>query len=454
MRRTFCCRFVVAALAISVALVWACRPARLQAQEPVPFPKVHKWKSVVITLTKMSSFPPSMYKVEVHGDGTVFYDGVGVLNGSNFGVAITGKHRCTAPKKSVRELVTQFRDADFFSLSDKYEAQVFDAGYSELSIVVDGKRKSVTDVMGYRVGMPRAVGNLEGAVGQVADVRRWTVGEDDLVDCLRKEGWDFHSQKSAEMLASVAQHGTIEVVQDLLRAGAPMYAGEIDTPLVLAAGRGNVEMMRVLRSAGAGKNDKSELAVALANAVYEHRTNAANELLDWMAGADADECDESKFMVAARSGVISEVRLLLPGQTDINARDKKGRTALMLAVQQDGDERSIAEVDRFVVVRDLLEAGADVNLRDEQGNTALMYSRWDESVTRELLAADADIDARNNSGETALMLCGSPDVAWLLLANHADASTRNAEGKTALDLAREKGMKEKEEVLVSGKRSK
>ena len=106
------------------------------------------------------------------------------------------------------------------------------------------------------------------------------------------------------------------------------------------------------------------------------------------------------------------------------------------------------------MTRMLLDAGADVNVRDKQGNTALMYAGWNEYVAGELLLAGSDIDARNDLGETALMRCGSPDVAWLLLANHADASVRNADGETALDLARERKMREKEEVLVSGKRAK
>src|SRR5579862_6897996 len=321
-------------------------PLEPKPPKHVKFPHVRDWNGVVIALSRQSH-----YSVEIHGDGTVLYDGY------LFAVAVPGKHRCTAPRKSVRELVRQFRDADFFSLRAEYYPMFQGDVYwppraeaylsTELSIEIDGKRKSVLDEFGGGEGMPRAVTDLEAAVDRGAEGRRWVVGQNDLVDCLRREGWDFHSRQSAMMLASVAEYGTTEAVQDLLSAGVPMYAGQIDTPLVLAARAGNLETMRVLRAAGAGKSNTSELAVALANAVYYYKTNAAIELLGWMEGGNHDELDESPFMLAARSGVKHRVRVLLPEQADINARDKTGRTSLMLAVQQYGYEAETPEMDRL-----------------------------------------------------------------------------------------------------------
>ena len=50
---------------------------------------------------------------------------------------------------------------------------------------------------------------------------------------------------------------------------------------------------------------------------------------------------------------------------NINARDKAGRTALMLASMSCYSE----------IVKELLEKGADVNLKDKDGKTALDYAR-------------------------------------------------------------------------------
>ena len=60
--------------------------------------------------------------------------------------------------------------------------------------------------------------------------------------------------------------------------------------------------------------------------------------------------------------------------TDINARDKEGRTPLMHAARWGHTDIVIALVDK----------GADVNIKDEGGNTALMVAtkgRYIEIVT-------------------------------------------------------------------------
>jgi len=423
-------------------------PPELKPAEHTDFPEVRDRSSVVIRLVRGGCLGVcSSYTVEVHGDGMVLYDG------GSF-VAVTGKHRCSISQEKVRELVKMFRDADYFSLQDKYAWDATDLPAYVTSIEIDGESKTIMDYAGPLVGMPLAVSDLERAIDRVSGSAKWVAGGGDLVDCLRKEGWDFHSRESAEMLASVAQYGTVRAVLDLVRAGVSLDGGRADAPLVWATRKGDLEGMRLLRDAGVGPNDNDQMAAALSNAIYHRQTRALNELRDWMVDAHADEGGESKFMLASQSGVISVVRLLLKDKPDVNARDKKGRTALMLAVQQDHDERSVLEIDRAAVAEALLESGADVNLRDERGNTALIYAGWDENVTRKLLMAGANIDAQNNLGNTALMACVSPDVAWLLLANHADASIKNAEGKTALDMARDSKMGEKENVLVTGKRAK
>lgn len=60
------------------------------------------------------------------------------------------------------------------------------------------------------------------------------------------------------------------------------------------------------------------------------------------------------------------VSLLLSFKTNINAQDYKGRTALMIALQQKLP---------IEIIQLLLENGADATLHDKQGQDALVYAR-------------------------------------------------------------------------------
>lgn len=93
--------------------------------------------------------------------------------------------------------------------------------------------------------------------------------------------------------------------------------------------------------------------------------------------------------------------------SDVDARDRYGQTALMLA----------AHHGRLEAVRALLDRGADLNVTAKYGLSALMLAivGGHETVARELARAGADRSLRGS---------GAPGFA----------------GKTAQDLARERGM--------------
>src|SRR5262249_15838512 len=107
-----------------------------------PFPQVHDWNSVKIVLSRTGCFGTwSSYRVEVHGDGTVLYEG------GSF-VAITGSHRASVSNNAVSEMVEAFRAADYFSLRDKYRWGATDLPTYTTSISIDGKAKQVIDYAG------------------------------------------------------------------------------------------------------------------------------------------------------------------------------------------------------------------------------------------------------------------------------------------------------------------
>ena len=95
---------------------------------------------------------------------------------------------------------------------------------------------------------------------------------------------------------------------------------------------------------------------------------------------------------------------------------------------------------------ELLEAalsagGADLNARDGRGWTALMHAvnKGYTLLVEPLLAAGADPDVRAPDGSTALFMAavhGHTEIIGLLSNRGADVSIRGPQGKTAVDVAR------------------
>ncbi len=122
---------------------------------------------------------------------------------------------------------------------------------------------------------------------------------------------------------------------------------------------------------------------------------------------------EDKLLKAAIFGSVSEVNGLFELGVDVNARNKDGQTALMLASFV-GGSGSIPLVNAFI------EKGMEVNAKDNYGQTALMLasSRGCLDVVKALLEKGADVNAKANTGVTALILAkkkGHWDVVNLLL---------------------------------------
>lgn len=154
---------VVAKVRESVAIL----PIRERPKTHVPFPEIHDWNSLRITLSRSSCYGLcSTYEIEIHGDGTVLYDGQAY-------VGTSGNQKGQISHSSLVKLVGTFRNADYFSLASGYISGVTDMPTYVSSISFDGLSKSVLDYVGRGTGMPPSVSDVEAAIDQLSGASKW-----------------------------------------------------------------------------------------------------------------------------------------------------------------------------------------------------------------------------------------------------------------------------------------
>jgi ankyrin repeat protein len=411
-----------------------------QSPKRVPFPQVHNWNSIKIVLSRTGCLGtcPS-YSVEVHGDGSVLYDG------RSF-VAITGSHRATVSRDVVSEIVEVFRAADYFSLKDKYMWGATDLPTYKTSIAIDGRTKEVVDYAGEVVGMPESVSKLEDAIDRLSGVERWTKGNGETVPALLQEKFDFTSPKASEFLANVAQKGNADAVRDLIAAGVTVSTqpvqpgrGTPGTALENAAQRGDVEMLQALLSAGI--KDPDAKTEALKRASFAGKMDAIRLLI----GSGANPTAPDVLIRAAGSGIPAVVQEILRYKPDVTVRGTDGTIALIAGLQ--AYHYKDKDVDRREVVRILLDAGADPNIADNKGMTPLIANSWNLEIAQMLIAHGANVNARASDGFTPLLNAGTVELTRLLLEHGADPFAKTEQGKTALDWAKQMGRKDQAALL-------
>ena len=136
---------------------------------------------------------------------------------------------------------------------------------------------------------------------------------------------------------------------------------------------------------------------------------------------------EREMITAAERGELPVVRRLLADGARIDARDQRGRTALLAATHRN----------RIDVARFLIQEGADVNAKDFVQDTPFLYAGAEgrDEILKLTLAADANLKDINRFGGTALIPAahhGHVETVKILLATAIDKDHVNNLGWTAL----------------------
>lgn len=225
-------------------------------------------------------------------------------------------------------------------------------------------------------------------------------------------------------LCDAAARGDIRALDMLLKAGAAVnapVAASGRTSLMAAAAHGQARAVKWLLARG-----------ARAQARDRHGRTAL--MLAAMGPCpQADVAGIAIALYAPKTDAASSVDCadaLLEGGTAVNEGDVSGNTPLMWA----------AMYGQTNVISVLLQHGAQINACSRAGETALMWAAREghEGAVQQLLAAGADCKLQNQNQYSALttaILHHHDRVAEMLLAAGADANGKGFKGVTPLMLA-------------------
>uniref|UniRef100_A0A668U1K8 KAP NTPase domain-containing protein n=1 Tax=Oreochromis aureus TaxID=47969 RepID=A0A668U1K8_OREAU len=272
-------------------------------------------------------------------------------------------------------------------------------------------------------------------------------------------------------LMVAAEQGSLEIVQELIKRGANVNLDDIDcwTALISAAKEGHIEVVRDLLENNANLEHRDMGGwTALMWAAYKGRTDVAQLLLEKGSNPNiTGQYSVYPIIWAAGRGHAEIVRLLLEHGAKVNCSDKYGTTPLIWAARKghydcvmhllangaDVDQEGANSMTALIVavkggytevVKELLKRNPNVNKTDKDHNTALAIAAKEghTEIVQDLLDAGTYVNVPDRSGETMLIGAvrgGHVEIVRALLNKYADIDARGQDGKTALYWAVEKG---------------
>nr|XP_038967543.1 kinase D-interacting substrate of 220 kDa isoform X12 [Rattus norvegicus] len=273
-------------------------------------------------------------------------------------------------------------------------------------------------------------------------------------------------------LMLAAEQGNVEIVKELLKNGANCNLEDLDnwTALISASKEGHIHIVEELLKSGASLEHRDMGGwTALMWACYKGRTDVVELLLSHGANPSVTGLQYSVYPIiwAAGRGHADIVHLLLQNGAKVNCSDKYGTTPLvwaarkghlecvkhLLAMGADVDQEGANSMTALIVavkggytqsVKEILKRNPNVNLTDKDGNTALMIASKEGhiEIVQDLLDAGTYVNIPDRSGDTVLIGAvrgGHVEIVRALLQKYADIDIRGQDNKTALYWAVEKG---------------
>jgi len=147
------------------------------------------------------------------------------------------------------------------------------------------------------------------------------------------------------------------------------------------------------------------------------------------SAGQSQDGSQDRLYSAIRANDLRQIKTLLDEGISAKAEGPDGITPLMVA----------AETGSLDAMKMLIDRGADVNARNTYGSTALMWSVTDLKKVRLLLDHGADVNVAARSGRTALIIASfanpSAEVVRMLLAKGANVAVMDQRKVTPLNAA-------------------
>jgi len=190
-------------------------------------------------------------------------------------------------------------------------------------------------------------------------------GQSDYVKTLIEQGANINApnKHGTTGLIFAADNGHIEVVKLFIVHQANINAEDNDkmTALMAATSDGHTEIVKILMEAGANPNITNKFgSTALTNAVFFGHDESTKALLSTGTKTDAEIGDKA-LLIAAGLGNTPIVKTLLDAGFNIDARGKKGRTPIMVAIAFEHPE----------TVQFFIDNKADLTVKDDDGATLM-----------------------------------------------------------------------------------
>uniref|UniRef100_A0A672ZJP2 Kinase D-interacting substrate of 220 kDa B n=1 Tax=Sphaeramia orbicularis TaxID=375764 RepID=A0A672ZJP2_9TELE len=247
-------------------------------------------------------------------------------------------------------------------------------------------------------------------------------------------------------LMLAAEQGSLEIVQELIRRGANVNLDDVDcwSALISAAKEGHVDVVKELLENSAYIEHRDMVGHTRDHGkwrfnvhIWAHPGGKYVDIYLLLLGLNRWKMNPygtTPLIWAARKGHFDCVMHLLEKGADVDQEGANSMTALIVAVKGGYTE----------VVKELLKRNPNVNMTDKDGNTALMIAAKEgyTEIVQDLLDAGTYVNIPDRSGDTVLIGAvrgGHVEIVRALLHKYADIDIRGQESKTALYWAVEKG---------------